>query len=49
MEAAKNREKLKKYEEDRENFLKILANNSFEEVVQINLEKGERETLYLDL
>ena len=49
MEAAKNREKLKKYEEDRENFLKILANNSFEEIVQINLEKGERETLYLDL
>ena len=49
MEKKKKEEKLKKYEEDRENFLKILANNSFEEIVQINLEKGERETLYLDL
>ena len=49
METAKKKEKLKQYQKDRDNFIKILSNNSFEESIQINLEKGERETLYLDL
>ena len=42
----KEEEKLKQEEEF---LLKVLSNNSFEEVVQIYLKKGERETLYLDL
>ena len=49
MEAAKKKEKIKKYEEERENFYRLITNNSFEEVIQITLQKGEKETLYLDL
>ena len=49
IENDKNKEKLKKFEEDHNNFIKIISNNTFEEVIQINLEKGEKETLYMDL
>ena len=49
IENKKKQEKLKKFEEEHNNFVKILANNSFEEVIQINLEQGEKETLYIDL
>ena len=49
IENDKKKEKLKKFEEDHNNFIKIISNNTFEEVIQINLEKGEKETLYMDL
>ena len=49
IENEKKKEKTKDYVEARENFVKLLANNSFDEVIQINLQKGESETLYLDL
>ena len=42
-------EKIEENEIEKENFLVNLSNNTFEEVIQINLEKGESETLYLDL
>ena len=43
------KEKLEENEIEKENFLMNLSNNSFEEAIQINLKKGESETLYLDL
>ena len=43
------KEKEEKYLQERLEFMKILSNNTFEEVLQINLLKGEKETLYLDL
>ena len=49
IETQKKKEKLKQYEKERDTFTKILVNNTFKEVIQINLQKGESETLYLDL
>ena len=49
VENLKKKEKEKYYFEARDSFLKLLANNSFDEIIQINLQKGESETLYLDL
>ena len=49
MEEKKKKEKEDKYLAERLSFLKILLNNTFEEVVTLNLLKGEKETLYLDL
>lgn len=49
MEEKKQKEKKEKYINERNEFVKTISNNTFEEVVPINLEKGEKETLYLDL
>ena len=49
MEEKKQKEKKEKYINERNDFVKTISNNTFEEVVPINLEKGEKETLYLDL
>ena len=49
MEEQKKKEKQKKFLNERYEFMKLVANTTFEEVVQINLQKGEKETLYLDL
>ena len=48
-EKKKKEKKEKLREEEKEFISNILANSSFEEVAQVNLNKGERETLYLDL
>ena len=48
-EKKKKEKKEKLREEEKEFIFNILANNSFEEVAQVHLNKGERETLYLDL
>ena len=49
IEEQKKKEKQKKFLNERYEFMKLVANTTFEEVVQINLQKGEKETLYLDL
>ena len=49
IEMENQRKKEEKLKQEEEFLLKVLSNNSFEEVVQIYLKKGERETLYLDL
>ena len=49
IEEKKKREKEEKYLSERNEFIMMLTNNSFEENVQINLLKGEKETLYIDL
>ena len=54
IEQIKIEEKIKKEKQDkfvteRLEFLKILINNTFEEILTLNLLKGEKETLYLDL
>ena len=49
IETNKKLEKIRQYEEERNIFMRMLSNNSFEEVLLINLPKGESETLYLDL
>ena len=43
------KKKEEKIRQEEEFLLRVLSNNSFEEVVQIYLKKGEKETLYLDL
>ena len=49
IEEKKKKEKEEKYLSERNEFIMMLTNNSFEENVQINLLKGEKETLYIDL
>ena len=49
MEERKKKQKEEKYFKERNEFMKMLSNNSFEEVIPINLQKGEKETLYLNL
>ena len=49
MEDKKKKEKEDKFLNERLGFLKILLNNTFEEVLSLTLLKGEKETLYLDL
>ena len=49
IEKRKKEEKKKKEQEEKLNFERILSNTTFEEVIQISLEKGEIEKLYLDL
>jgi len=48
-EGNKKKEKSTKFDKEHDKFVQTLANNSFEDVVQINLKKGEKEILYLDL
>ena len=49
IEEKKKKEKEEKFSAERNEFIKMLTNNSFEEDIQLNLLKGEKETLYLDL
>ena len=49
MEEKKKQEKKEKQLNERLDFMKLLSNNSFDEVIQINLLKGEKEKLYMDL
>ena len=49
IEKRKKEEKKKKEQEEKLNFERILSNSTFEEAIQISLEKGETEKLYLDL
>jgi hypothetical protein len=46
----KKKEEMRKREiEERAKFENILSNTTFDEIIQISLQKGETETLYLDL
>ena len=49
IENEKKEEIKKKYEEERLTFIISLANNTFGENILLNLEKGEKETLYMNL
>jgi hypothetical protein len=49
IENQKKEEKKKKEEEERAKFNDIIVDTNFEQIIQISLEKGETETLYLDL
>ena len=49
IENKKKEEKKKKEQEERAKFESQIANTTFEEFIQISLEKGESEILYLDL
>ena len=49
IENQKKEEKKKKEEEERAKFNDIIVDTNFEQIIQITLEKGETETLYLDL
>ena len=49
IEEKKKKEKEEKFSAERNEFIKMLTNNSFEEDIQLNLLRGEKETLYLDL
>ena len=49
IEKKEREEKKKKAQKERDNFEKTLANEKFEEIVQISLEKGETEKIYLNL
>ena len=49
IEMENQKKKEEKIRQEEEFLLRVLSNNSFEEVVQIYLKKGEKETLYLDL
>ena len=49
IENKRKEEKKKKEKEEREKFDKIISNTTFEEHIQISLDRGETETLYLDL
>ena len=48
IEEKKKKEKEEKFSAERNEFIKMLTNNSFEEDIQLNLLRGEKETLYLD-
>ena len=49
IELEKKKLKEEKLKQEQEFFVEVLANNTFEEVVQVYLKKGEKETLYFDL
>ena len=49
LELEKKKLKEEKLKQEQEFFVEVLANNTFEEVVQVYLKKGEKETLYFDL
>ena len=49
MEEKKKREKESKAVNEHLEFLKILSNKSFDDIISMHLKKGEKETLYLDL
>ena len=49
IEAQQKEMKRRKEQEEKAKFDSILANTTFEDVIQITLEKGETETLFLDL
>ena len=49
IENQKKEEKKKKEQQERENFEILLSNTTFEQYLEIHIEKGEVETLYLDL
>ena len=49
IENKRKEEKRKREQEERAKFDALLSNTTFEEIIQISLEKGESETLYLDL
>ena len=48
IENQKKEEKRKKEKEEKHKFENMLANTTFDEIIQINLDKGETETLYFD-
>lgn len=49
IENKRKEERRKREQEERAKFEALLTNTTFEETIQISLEKGESETLYLDL
>ena len=49
IESKRKEERRKREQEERAKFEALLTNTTFEETIQISLEKGESETLYLDL
>ena len=49
IENAKKEEKQKEFQKERLNFIILLTNNSFSENIQLYLQKGEKEILYLNL
>ena len=49
IENQKKEEMKKKEQQERRHFENIISNTTFSEIIQISLERGETETLYLDL